>query len=117
VEIRLIPVPGNAHPGQLCRVTLETAETPRLLIPLHVLQFDSHGSFVYQLSEESKAMHTAVTIGLQIGESIEIIDGVNDGDQIISRGFLGLKSGKKVRVVKPLEQASVTSARFSAGPG
>jgi hypothetical protein len=62
-------------------------------------------------------MHTAVTIGLQIGESIEIIDGVNDGDQIISRGFLGLKSGKKVRVVEPLEQVSVTSARFSAGRG
>lgn len=117
VEIRLIPVPGNAHPGQLCRVTLETAETPRLLIPLYALQFDSHGSFVYQLSEESKAMHTAVTIGLQIGESIEIIDGVNDGDQIISRGFLGLKPGKKVRVVKPLAQASTTSARNSARRG
>lgn len=113
VEIHLNPAPENARPGQLCRVTLETAETPRLLIPLNALQFDSRGSFVYQLSDESKAMHKAVTIGLQIGDSVEIIDGVNDGDQIVSKGFLGLKSGKKVRVVKPAEQASAITTGIS----
>ena len=113
VEIRLNPVPGSARPGQLCRVTLETAETPRLLIPLSALQFDGRGSFVYFLSEDSKAMHRPVTIGLQIGESIEIIDGVDDGDQIVSRGFLGLKSGKTVRVVEPVDQESPVTAGIS----
>ena len=106
IEIHLDPVPRGSHPGQLCRVTLETAETPRRLIPLNALRFDSQGSFVYRLSNESKALRTAVTIGLQIGESIEIINGVNDGDQIVARGFLGLKSGRRVRVVKPVDQVS-----------
>lgn len=101
VEIRLDPVPENARPGQLCRVTLQTAATPRRLIPLNALQFDAEGSFVFRISEESKAIRTAVTIGLQIGESIEIIDGVNDGDEIVNKGFLGLKTGKTVRIVKP----------------
>ncbi len=117
VEIRLNPVPGSARPGQLCRVTLETAETPRLLIPLSALQFDGRGSFVYFLSEDSKAMHRPVTIGLQIGESIEIIDGVNDGDQIVSRGFLGLKSGKTVRVVEPVDQKSPVTVGIPAAQG
>ena len=117
VEIHLDPVPGSARPGQLCRVTLETAETPRLLIPLSALQFDGRGSFVYFLSDDSMAMHRAVTIGLQIGDSIEIIDGVNDGDQIVSRGFLGLKSGKTVRVVKPLEQESSVTVGISVASG
>lgn len=103
VEIRLDPVPANARPGQLCRVTLETAETARRLIPLNALQFDALGSFVYLLDDESKAKRQAVTIGLQIGESIEIIDGVEDGDQIIAKGFLGLKSGKSVRIVNPVD--------------
>ena len=58
-------------------------------------------------------MHTAVTIGLQIGEAIEIIDGVNDGDQIVFKGFLGLKSGKTVRVVKPVDQVSSVTADIS----
>ena len=101
VEIRLDPVPANARPGQLCRVTLETAETPRRLIPLNALQFDSQGSFVYRINDDSKAIRTAVTIGLQIGDSIEIIDGVNDGDEIVGKGFLGLKSGKTVHIVTP----------------
>ena len=105
VEIRLDPVPANARPGQLCRVTLETAATARRLIPLNALQFDSQGSFVYRVSSESKAIRTVVTIGLQIGESIEIIDGVNDGDNIVGKGFLGLKSGKKIRIVKPASAA------------
>ncbi len=101
VEIRLDPVPPNARPGQLCRVSFETAATPRRLIPLNALQFDSRGSFVYRINRDSKAIRTVVTIGLQIDDSIEIIDGVNDGDKIVGKGFLGLKSGKTVRIVNP----------------
>jgi RND family efflux transporter MFP subunit len=106
VEIRLDPVPRNARPGQLCRVTLHSAETPRRLISLNALQFDGRGSFVYRLSDDSRALRVAVTIGLQIGDAIEIIDGVDDGDEIVSKGFLGLKSGKTVRIVDPAAQVS-----------
>jgi RND family efflux transporter MFP subunit len=101
-EIRLDPVPANARPGQLCRVTLETAAAPRRLIPLNALQFDALGSFVYRIEAESKVARKSVTIGLQIGDSIEIIDGVEDGDEVVARGFLGLKSGKTVRIIKPI---------------
>lgn len=106
VEVRVDPVPAGARPGQLCRVTLETAETPRRLLPLNALQFDARGSFVYLVNDKSSAQRTAVTIGLQIGEYIEIIDGVNDGDEIVSKGFLGLKSGKTVRVIQPADKLS-----------
>lgn len=106
VEVRLDPVPTGARPGQLCRVTLETAETPRRLIPLGALQFDAEGSYVFRISEEGKAQRTGVSIGLQIGDSMEIIDGVRDGEEIVSKGFLGLKSGKPVRIVKPVEKLS-----------
>ncbi len=112
VEVRVDPVPAGARPGQLCRVTLETAETPRRLIPLNALQFDGKGSYVYRVSEDSKALRTAVTIGLQIGESIEIIDGVKDGDEVVSKGFLGLKSGKTVRIIKPAEKQSVSMTAY-----
>ncbi|MFT5217949.1 MAG: RND family efflux transporter MFP subunit [Planctomycetota bacterium] len=110
VETRLDPVPENARPGQLCRVTLKTAKTPRRLIPLIALQFDARGSFVYRLDAESRAIQVPVTIGLQIDESIEIIDGIADGDQIVSAGFLGLKSGKIVRVVEADRQIEAALA-------
>ena len=115
VEIHLDPVPRNARPGQLCRVTLKTAETPRRLISLNALQFDGRGSFVYRLSADSKAVRTDVTIGLQIGDSIEIIDGVTEGEAVISKGFLGLKSGKTVRVVNADNRVSGGEAATTGG--
>jgi len=117
IEIRLDPVPQNARPGQLCRVTLHSAETPRRLISLNALQFDGRGSFVYRLSDDSRALRVGVTIGLQIGEAIEIIDGVDDGDRIVSKGFLGLKSGKTVRIVDPAQQVSARSGAADPGSG
>jgi len=117
IEIRLDPVPRNARPGQLCRVTLQSAKTPRRLVSLNALQFDGRGSFVYRLSDDSRAMRVAVTIGLQIGDAIEIIDGVDDGDKIVSKGFLGLKSGKTVRIVNPAAQVSMRprTSEFTRG--
>jgi len=117
VEILLQPVPPGASPGQLCRVTVQTAKTQRRLIPLNTLQFDSLGSFVYRLNADSKALRTAVVTGLQIGESMEIIDGVKDGDKIVSRGFLGLKSGKKVKIVKPSAKTSSLDDDFPRHQG
>ncbi len=117
VEVRLDPVPSGARPGQLCRVTVETAETPRRLIPLNALQFDAEGSFVYRIIEDSKAQRTAVSIGLQIGDSMEIIDGVGDGDEIVSKGFLGLKSGMSVRIVKPAAKLSNRQQTMPAHQG
>ena len=106
VEIQFDSVPENARTGQLGRVTLQTEETPRLLIPMDALQFDSAGSFVYRLGNDSKVVRNPVTIGLQIGASMEIIDGIDEGERIVSRGFLGLKQGKAVRVVDPSAGAS-----------
>ncbi|MBL7005274.1 MAG: efflux RND transporter periplasmic adaptor subunit [Gammaproteobacteria bacterium] len=106
VEIILNPIPTGARPGQLCRVTMQTAKTDRLLIPLKALQFDARGSFVYRVDESFKTKRQAVVTGLQFDELIEIIDGVNENDKVVSQGFLGLKSGKKVRVVNPLQKTS-----------
>ena len=114
IEILLDPVPTGARPGQLCRVALQTAETPRRLIPLNALQFDSRGSFVFRLDEASRAQRTAVTTGLQIGESIEIIEGVGDGERVVVRGFLGLKPGQAVRVVPPANSSALIGLNNSS---
>lgn len=99
VEIRLDPVPRGVRPGQLSRVTLESAAAARRVIPLNALQFDTQGSYVFQLSADATVVRTGVVTGLQIGDGIEIVDGISEGDQIVIKGFLGLKPGKVVKVV------------------
>ena len=99
VEVRLKPVPKGARPGQLCRVTIESAPTPRRILPLNAVQYDPQGSYVFRVDGESKVQRVAVRTGLQFGEEVEILEGVNDGDAVVVKGFLDLRAGTKVQVV------------------
>ena len=104
IEVTLDPVPPGAQPGQLCRVTIEGTTQPLRSVPLSVVRHDTRGEFVYKINQD-KAEYTAVRTGVQMGASIEIIEGLNDGDQIISKGFLGLRNGKTVKITGTINQA------------
>lgn len=117
IEILLQPVPSGVHPGQLCRVTVKTDPTERLIIPLKALQFDSSGSYVYRVDDASKTQHIPVISGLQFGEFIEIVEGISENDRVVVKGFLGLKAGKTVRVIKQRTDTSLSPDTFLQRPG
>lgn len=96
VEITLDPIPEGARTGQFARVTLETARTARLLVPFEAVKRDLQGEYVYRLDAEQRAHRVPVTTGLRVGGEIEILQGLEPGDRIVSRGFLALNEGKKV---------------------
>ncbi len=99
IEVELKPVPEGARPGQLCRVKLKTNSASRLVIPFSALRRDQSGEYVFAIDEEQKAQRTQVLSGLRIGEQVEILDGLTEGQQVVTKGFLDLVSGKKVKVV------------------
>jgi RND family efflux transporter MFP subunit len=98
VEVVLDPVPAGARAGQFARVTLTSTAVPRLMVPFTALRRDRDGEYVF-LMREDKAHRTAVRSGLRLGDRIEILSGVEAGDQLIYRGFLGLTDGKAVKPV------------------
>ena len=97
VEIILDPAPTGARPGQFCRVTLLSKALPRRLVPFSSLRQDNQGSYVFTVNNKMKTVLTRVTTGLRFSDSIEILGGLNDGQQVVVKGFLGLKPGKTVR--------------------
>lgn len=99
IEVELKPVPAGSKPGQFCRVTLATHAGDRLTIPFRALRRDSQGEYVFVVNTESKVGRVGVTSGLRIDEQVEIISGLNEGQQVITKGFLSLKVGKKVKPV------------------
>ncbi|NNG14395.1 MAG: efflux RND transporter periplasmic adaptor subunit [Gammaproteobacteria bacterium] len=101
VEIILDPAPAGALPGQLCRVKLQSPPQARLLIPFSALRRDQKGEFVFVVNDKDKAIRTAVRSGLRIQQKIEILDGLEDGQRVVVKGFLGLKHGKPVRTAAP----------------
>jgi len=100
VEIELNPVPAGARPGQLCRIKITTQAAKRLLLPLTALRRDTEGEFVYIVDEDNKAQKASVVTGIHMGEHVEILSGLENNQKVITKGFLRLKPGKKVKTVK-----------------
>ena len=97
IEVELEPVPAGAAPGQLCRVELSTQPGKRQVIPFSALRRDDTSEYVFVLDEEGRAQRVDVSSGLRLAENIEIKEGLEDGQQVIIKGFLGLSSGKTVK--------------------
>ena len=98
IEVELSPVPEGAVAGQLCRVELRAPKVTKLVIPFAALRRDRIGEYAFVIVE-NKAIIKRVRSGLRLGNQIEILEGLTDGDAIVVRGFLGLRAGKAVNIV------------------
>ena len=101
IEIALAPVPAGAQAGQLCRVYLPGRLEPRRTVPLTALRQDPEGEYVYRVDEEGRARRVPVRSGVSVDDRIEILEGLADGDRVITRGFINLSAGKRVEIIAP----------------
>lgn len=98
VEVVLNDPPPEARSGQLCRVELTLRPQPRLSVPFPALRRDTQGEYVFVFNGDSSVHYTPVVSGLHLGERIEIIRGLEQGQQVVINGFLGLNDGMKVKL-------------------
>lgn len=98
VEVVLNDPPPEARPGQLARLTLQLRPQPRLTVPFPALRRDTQGEYVFRYDNDGAVHHTPVISGLHLGERIEIVSGLNQGQQVVINGFLGLADGMKIRL-------------------
>ncbi|HED33108.1 MAG TPA: efflux RND transporter periplasmic adaptor subunit [Gammaproteobacteria bacterium] len=115
IEVILSPVPENARAGQLCRVTIETQKKSRLMIPYDAIRYDKQGEYVYTF-DNNQVKRVNVSPGIQQGEFIEILSGLENQQEIISRGFFGLKDNMKVKKVEPAQATTPQHAPLSSEP-
>jgi membrane fusion protein (multidrug efflux system) len=110
VEVTLAPVPEGARPGQLCRVKFNTRVAERLMIPFRALRRDIEGEYVYRLDGD-KVVRNSILSGLRIGEQIEILQGLEVGQRVVTKGFLDLNDSK------PVKDISTPTVRSAAPQG
>jgi membrane fusion protein (multidrug efflux system) len=96
VEVELKPVPESALAGQFARVTFSTRALNRKVIPFSALRRDRDGEFVYRMDANGLVERLAVRAGRRLATRVEILEGLETGDRIVTKGFLGLKSGMTV---------------------
>jgi membrane fusion protein (multidrug efflux system) len=98
LEILLSEPPPEARPGQLCRITLKLRPQPRLIIPFTALRRDTQGEYVFLVTADNTVQRMPVISGIHLGRHIEIVQGLEKGQQVVTNGFLGLNSGMDVRI-------------------
>ena len=57
-------------------------------------------SFVYTVSDKDIANKTEVKIGLRGNSKVEILSGLNEGDQIVAEGLKKVRPRGKIKPIK-----------------
>jgi len=85
-------------PGMFAEVELATEEHQQaLLIPKESIVEKAGQKLVY-LAKEGKAVETRVNIGITEGETAEVLDGLQEGDPVITVGQTAVQNGSPVEI-------------------
>ena len=89
------------RPGMFARVSVNFGTNHRVVLPDRciVKQEGTGQRFVYLLKEDGTVSYVPVTLGRHIGAEYEVVDGVQEGDTVVSKGQATLKDGVKVVVL------------------
>jgi len=97
VESRIGNIVG-LKPNMMAKVQLQDyAKGKTITIPVNLVQNDVNGKFVF-VEKNGVAVKMPVTIGLSYGNTVEIIDGLQIGDKVITVGYLELVANQKIVV-------------------
>jgi membrane fusion protein (multidrug efflux system) len=100
VVVTLDPAPEGAHPGLLVRARLRLRGPPALRIPLAALRRTSEGTWVWRVTRQDTVERVPVEVGALVGDEIVVRSGLDEGDRVVVRGFIRLRSGRRAEVVE-----------------
>jgi RND family efflux transporter MFP subunit len=107
---------GKLRPGMFASVYLQTeTHDDAIVIPRDALVLDSLGDTVYVKSGEN-AERREVRLGLRSEDSVEVLEGLGEGELLIVVGQDGLADGTPVTVIGNEPPARVASAGEASGP-
>jgi RND family efflux transporter MFP subunit len=116
VEIALPNRSGTLLPGAYVQVELPLAGNPSLVVPTNVLLFRPEGARVAVVDAASRVSLKAVTLGRNLGESIEVLDGISVGDRLVVNPSDSLADGESVAVAAGEDAASAARGGRPAAP-
>ena len=102
VDVEVTSLPTNWSVGQRAEVYIQSAKkTDALLVPARLLLRDKAGVGLYVLSD-GKASWRSLKTGLRGIETVEVLEGLTQGDTAITAvGAQEVLEGKRVKLVSP----------------
>jgi membrane fusion protein (multidrug efflux system) len=92
---------GLLKPGMLLSVEVYNRPRQSLSVPEVAVSAVRDRMFVYRVSADSKAEEVTVTVGSRRRGEVEILEGLAEGDRVITDGLVRVRDGVPVNVVSP----------------
>ncbi len=102
VEVTMPNANNKILPGMFGRVTLNLGKADRVVVPdkAVIKQTGSGDHYVYVYNQNGTVSFNKVELGQRLGDSYELISGVESGSQVVINGQSRLANGVKVQVSK-----------------
>ncbi len=108
MEIEILNPQFRLKPGMYARVDLTVEDKQNALVVPKIALIDSQGERgVYQPSEDGRAKFKAVKVGIENNDQAEILEGLTEGEVIVSTGASALRRDDQL----------VIAGGASGGPG
>lgn len=115
VYVDLEPDP-QLRAGMFLRGRFELEPRQSLTIPRQALVLRDGFNFVFVLRPENKVAQTKVEIGVAAGNTLQVISGLRENDQVVTQGAAFLNDGDTVRVVEPERKADAAAQPSDDSP-
>ncbi len=112
------PNPGERLKlGSTVQISIDAGEIPdATVIPVSaLLSSEEGGEKVMVAGPDGLAHDHPVKVGVRSGDDVQILNGVNPGEQVITEGALGLDDKVKIQVTKPEAPTETGSKSEDAG--
>jgi RND family efflux transporter MFP subunit len=116
VEINLRNGNGALLPGAYVQVALPLAANPTLIVPTTVLLFRGEGTRVAVVDASSHVHLRPVTLGRNLGETIEVLDGIGAKERLVVNPSDSLAEGDAVKIDPAAAGAVVATGASGAAP-
>ena len=87
-------------PGSLLEVSVNYNERNSLGIPDTSIMLEGDKIYVYKVSEKNITIKTEVKIGIRNGGYIEVISGLEEGENIVAEGLKKVRPSGEIKPIK-----------------
>jgi membrane fusion protein (multidrug efflux system) len=114
---------GAVLPGQFLHVEVILPEQPNVMtVPQTAVIASLYGDYVYTIDQEEKqgqqvqvVKQVFVKTGRRRGGALEIVSGVNPGQQVVASGQNKLQSGATVKIDNSIDVTKLESSKLASG--
>lgn len=108
-----LPEPGALRAGMYVEGRIELGSSAALVLPRAAVVRRDGYSYVFGVDADGRTTRKRIEVGRLVGDRLEVLSGVDEGERVVERGAGFLSEGDRVRVV---DAASAEAATPPATP-